>query len=103
MLLRDASSLRLIFNSFLSDLMAFPRSMTLCVELLENVLGNAKDVHNCEDDIFLCSCFNSFDNSPFVRSRDIAFSDQGDNLFLLFGSDVTLLDRFDYFFFLHKL
>lgn len=83
--------------------MALPRSMALCVELLENVSGNAQDVHNSEDDIFFRPRSNGFDNSPFVRSRNIAFSDQGNDLFLLFGSDVTLLDSFDDIFFLHKL
>ena len=75
MLHRAARSLRLIFISFLSDLMAFPRSMSLWVELVEEVLGNVQNVHECEDYLFFRPCLNGSDDDSFVRGRYVAFSD----------------------------
>ena len=103
MSLRDASSLRLIFSSFLSDLMAFPRSMSLCVELLENVLGNIQNVQKCQDYLFFGPRFNGFDDSSFVRCRYVAFQDHVNDLLLSFGSDITLLNRFNDIILVHML
>ena len=55
--------------------MALPRSMSLCVELVEEVLGNAQNVHECKDYVFFRPCFNGFDDDSFFRGRYVAFSD----------------------------
>ena len=103
MLLLDASSFRLIFNSFLSDLMASPMSISSSLELFYDIFCDAQNVHYGEDDIFFCPRFNSFDDSPFVRDRNVAFPYDGNDLFLSVGSDVTLLDAFNDFVFVHIL
>lgn len=55
--------------------MALPRSMSLCVELVEEVLGNVQNVHECKDYVFFRPCFNGFDDDSFFRGRYVAFSD----------------------------
>ena len=81
--------------------MALPMSMSSSLELFQDILCDAQNVHKGEDDIFFCPRFNGFDDSPFVRNRDVAFPYDIDDLFLPVRSDVTLLDAINYFVFVH--